>query len=252
MKIFKSFLPALIIAALPLTSAFGISVTVDAEPLQVTTPPVMENGTTLVPMRAIFEALGMTLNWDDATKTATATNDDTEIKLTLGSTTAYVDGKATTLSVPAKSINGSTMVPVRFISEALGNTIDWNGEDQAVNVYSFDLSQLKPDEQKFFRILTSSSNKLVNVGEKLQNMNEDDIASGLSHLRAISSSLSTSASQLEAMKLEDAELDKIRIESIAGFKGMSSAVDKMVKAIESEDEAMMNQAVSEFEAIISK
>ena len=175
MKFLKTFIPALIIASLPLTNVFGISVTINAQKLKVSNEPVIENGTTLVPMRSIFEALGMTLNWDDATKTATATNDNTEIKLTLGSTTAYVNGKATTLSVPAKSINGSTMVPVRFISEALGNTIEWNGEDQAVNVYSFDLSKLKPDEQNFFRILTSSSNKLVNVGEKLQNMNEDDI-----------------------------------------------------------------------------
>ena len=82
---------------------------------------------TLVPMRAIFEALGATLTYDDATATATANyNDDVEIKLTENSSTAYVDGEAMELDVPAMIIDDRFMVPVRFVSETLGATVTWD------------------------------------------------------------------------------------------------------------------------------
>ena len=247
MKIFKSFIPALIIAALPLTSAFGISVTVGGEPLEVTTPPVMENGTTLVPMRSIFEAFGMTLTWDEATKTATAKDDETEIKLTLGSTTAYVDGEATTLSVPAKSINGSTMVPVRFITEAIGNSIEWNAEDQAVNVYEYDLSQLSPEDQKYLRTQAIYTNKITNIQAK--NTNPDDLNATLGALKSMIALTDKTVAELEGMKLKDADLEKERVEGITILKALSSSSNKVVKGIETKDEAMMTEGLSELEKL---
>lgn len=247
MKIFKSFIPALLIAALPLTSAFGISVTVGGEPLQVTTTPVMENGTTLVPMRSIFEAFGMTLTWDEATKTATAKDDETEIKLTLGSTTAYIDGEATTLSVPAKSINGSTMVPVRFISEAIGNSIEWNAEDQAVNVYEYDLSQLSPEDQKYLRVQAIYVNKITNLQAK--NTNPNDLNAALSTLKSMITLTDKTVAELEGMKLQDADLEKERVEGIPLLKAVSSSTTKLVKGIETENEAMVNEAAAELEKL---
>ena len=252
MKFFKIFVPALIIAALPISNVVAINVTINAQPLKVTTSPVLENGTTLVPIRSILEAFGMTLNWDDSTKTATASDSETEIKLTLGSNTAYVDGVATNLSVPAKSIDGSIMVPIRFISEALGNTIDWNPEDQAVNVYSFDLSKLKPDEQKLFKILASCTNKFENISKQLENMNDGNMDCALSYLKSMSSCAATASMQLEVLKIEDPDLDKVRIKSISGLKGMASSFDKMAKALESGDDAMMKQGFSEFKNTLSK
>ena len=94
--------------------------------------PVNENGRVLVPLRGIFESLGASLIWDDATKSATAKRGDIEIKITLDSNTAYKNGEAVILDVPAKIINGRFLVPVRFISEALDCKVKWEGESKTV------------------------------------------------------------------------------------------------------------------------
>jgi len=107
--------------------------------------PVIENGRTLVPMRAIFESLGAQILWDDATKTVTGTKDSTSVVLTIGNTVAKVNEKETPLDVPASILNGRTMVPVRFISEALGCKVDW------------------ADNTKTVIITTSTDNKLAKL-----------------------------------------------------------------------------------------
>ena len=247
MKFLKTFIPALIIASLPLTNVFGISVTINAQKLKVSNEPVIENGTTLVPMRSIFEGLGMTLNWDDSTKTATATDNKTEIKLTLGSNIAYINGVATNLSVPAKSINGSTMVPVRFISEALGNTIEWNGEDQAVNVYSFDLSQLAANDQKYLRIKSTYVNKIHNIN--LKNSKKNDVNSITTSIKKIISTTDNTISQMESLKLENSNLENERVQVISSLKSISSNSKKLLKAIQTNDINMFNEAVSQLDTI---
>ena len=75
--------------------------------------PVIIEGRTLVPMRAIFEALGATVGWDDATKTATGKTASTEVSLTIDKKDAKVNGATKTLDVPAKIIEGRFVVPVR-------------------------------------------------------------------------------------------------------------------------------------------
>ncbi len=96
--------------------------------------PVIENGRTLVPLRVIFEELGAGVVWDDATQTVTATKDGTEISLTIGSNTMYVNGEAKTLDVAAKVINGRTMVPARAVAESLDCYVDWIAQLNTVNI----------------------------------------------------------------------------------------------------------------------
>jgi len=90
------------------------------------TPPSIINSRTMVPMRAIFEIFGCEIEWNDATKTVTATKDGKTIKLTINSPTAYIDGKSYTLDAPATIVNSRTLVPLRFISEALNATVTWD------------------------------------------------------------------------------------------------------------------------------
>ena len=98
--------------------------------------PVIENGRTLVPLRAIFEKIGAEVKWDENTKTVTATKDGTEISLTLGSTEAIKNGEKVTLDTAAKSVNVRTLVPVRFIADCFGVTTDWDGTMQRVSLSS--------------------------------------------------------------------------------------------------------------------
>ena len=89
--------------------------------------PVVENGRTLVPLRAIFETFGAQVAWDGDTNTVTATKDDVEVKLTIDSTVAYKNGEQITLDVPAKVVNGRTLVPVRFVSDCFDVNVEWDG-----------------------------------------------------------------------------------------------------------------------------
>jgi hypothetical protein len=95
-------------------------------------PPVNQNGSILVPMRAIFEAMGARVSWEGTAKRVTGTKGSTSIELVIGSKTAKINGKEAALAVPASIINGSTMVPVRFISESLGAGVEWQTDTHTV------------------------------------------------------------------------------------------------------------------------
>jgi len=112
----------------------GIGVTLNGTRLNFTdADPIIHDNRTMVPMRAIFEALGMIVEWDDATRTAIGTRGvGLRIEIPIDSTTATVNGEAVTLDVPAMLHNGRTMVPVRFIAEASGANVDWDQATQTV------------------------------------------------------------------------------------------------------------------------
>lgn len=87
--------------------------------------PTITSGRMLVPIRPIFEHLGLELDWNQATRTAIGKSGDTTITLRINEKTAQVNGVNHTLDVPATVVNGRTVVPVRFVTEATGQTIDW-------------------------------------------------------------------------------------------------------------------------------
>ncbi|MBQ7876212.1 MAG: copper amine oxidase N-terminal domain-containing protein [Clostridia bacterium] len=94
--------------------------------------PVIENGTTLVPIRPIAEKLGLEILWDDPTDTVTLKKDSFYIELVIGSTVAKTSSGEKALLTAPKIINSRTMVPLRFIAEELGLTVSWNDEYQRV------------------------------------------------------------------------------------------------------------------------
>ena len=134
---FKVFTLSMLISALISTSAFAaINITVDNKPLTTDVAPVIIDGRTLVPVRSIFEELGADVLWNDETKTVSATKGSTNIEITLGSNNAYVNNNAVVLDVPAQSVNGRTMVPARFVAEALGCNVTWNSDNQLIQISS--------------------------------------------------------------------------------------------------------------------
>lgn len=126
---------------------------------------VMLNGNTLVPMRAIFEALGAEVKYEAATKTIRANRDKTDIVLTIGSNSAFVNTERKTLAAPPVSINGSTMVPLRFIGEALGADVKWDGATKTVNVTNKDEDLISADVK--IESVTFTPNKALKTGDTL-------------------------------------------------------------------------------------
>ena len=131
----KLIATTLLLSATMAVNAFaGISLNIDNVPLTTDVPPVIVDGRTLVPVRAIFEKLGAVVNWEPTTQTVTATSGEKTITLKLNDTSAYVNNELKTLDVPAQIVEGRTMVPARFVAESLDCQVLWEPTTQTVNV----------------------------------------------------------------------------------------------------------------------
>ncbi len=94
--------------------------------------PVIQNGRTLVPIRAVVEMMGGSVAWDELTRTTELKYSGKTIKLTIDSNVAYLDGIEKNLDVAPQIINGRTLMPIRFVAESFGFTVDWNADTQTV------------------------------------------------------------------------------------------------------------------------
>ncbi len=117
-------------------AAGAIKVVIDSSQKTFTQPPVIQNGHTLVPMRGIFESLGAGVTWNSKTKSIIAAKGSIKIEITINKTNATVNGKSITLDQKAVIVNGSTMVPLRFVSEALGAAVRWDGTTKTIYITS--------------------------------------------------------------------------------------------------------------------
>lgn len=113
-----------------------IEVRVDGVVLETDAPPAIIDGRTMVPMRAIFEKLGAAIAWEPDAKKVSAEKDGTKIELVIGALTAKVNGADVSLDVPAVISESRTLVPLRFISESLGLTVDWDATRRSARVWS--------------------------------------------------------------------------------------------------------------------
>ncbi len=98
--------------------------------------PYIKDGRTLVPMRQVFEILGATVNWNETERNVTAKKGLMEVKLTIDSAAAFVNGRPVTLDVPAEIMasTGRTMVPLRFVSEAFGGLVNWTEATRTITI----------------------------------------------------------------------------------------------------------------------
>lgn len=101
---------------------------------QIEAAPVIENDRTLVPVRAIAEALGADVGWDGESQEISITKGDLSVKMNIGNTAYSVNGEERTMDVAPAITNGRTLVPLRAVSEALGKVVYWNAERQMIVV----------------------------------------------------------------------------------------------------------------------
>ena len=117
-------------------AVLAVCVVLNGRRLDFDVSPQIINGRTLVPLRAIFEELGAKVDWDGSAQKVTATKDDTEVVLIIGSKSPTVNGKVISIDQPGIIINGRTLVPLRFISETLGASVKWDGGTKTVTITS--------------------------------------------------------------------------------------------------------------------
>lgn len=126
----------------------NIQVYINGEKQSYSQSPFIEHGTTLVPMRAIFESLGASVEWNGEEKTVTGSKGNKEVVLTIGSKSTKVNGKNVSIDVPANIYNGSTFVPLRFISESLGEKVSWNGNERSIYIGNTEISTTTNNDYK--------------------------------------------------------------------------------------------------------
>lgn len=116
--------------------ATEVNVYLDGKPVAFTgQKPAIQKGTTLVPFRTLFEALGFQVGWDDTAKQATGTKGSLKIELTINSPVAKVNGKAVELAVPAQIINKHTMIPLRFVAENSGYNVSYQNKNGIMDIW---------------------------------------------------------------------------------------------------------------------
>ncbi len=122
----------LICLTLNLSAQEVIRVYIDGREIFFDVPPLQKDSYVMVPMRAIFDKLGATVDFNSKTKTITSTKGTTTVQLTLNSTEAYVNGQIRKLDMPAISINERTLVPLRFVGQAFGAEVKWVGKTRSI------------------------------------------------------------------------------------------------------------------------
>ncbi|MGI6435884.1 MAG: copper amine oxidase N-terminal domain-containing protein [Syntrophomonadaceae bacterium] len=113
-----------------------ITILIDGRPLITDVSPIIQNERTLVPLRAIFEALGAEVFWNDTERSIKAVKGDLTVQLQIANTMAIKNGTTVPIDVPAQILQDRTLVPVRFVSEALGADVQWDQVLRRVTITS--------------------------------------------------------------------------------------------------------------------
>ena len=111
-----------------------IQVFIDKQKIDFVVAPVIQDGTTLVQFRTIFEKLGYSVEWNQEKRSVTASKRDLSIELYIDSRKAYVNSKEVLLEKAPTVINGGTMVPLRFVSETSGKKVNWKAETRTIEI----------------------------------------------------------------------------------------------------------------------
>ncbi len=107
---------------------------VNGEKINPPMPPIIFNGTTVVPARAVFEKMGASVVWNSSTQQVFVKSPTANITLKVNSLYADVNNQEEKLEIPSKIINGSTMIPLRFVSEKLGLEVVWNEAERTISI----------------------------------------------------------------------------------------------------------------------
>lgn len=122
-----------------------ITINVDKSLVRTDVPPIVVQGQTLVPARGVFNAFGAEIAWFPREKKVYIRENTKVIWLRIGDSHAKVNDNIVPLTVPAQIYRGRTMVPLRFIAEALGARVNWNPDKQTITITTRERAILTPE-----------------------------------------------------------------------------------------------------------
>lgn len=126
----------LTVFCLPVQGEQPPTVVLDGRVLSFDVPPIIDNGRVLVPLGAIFKAMGAEVSWDSGSYTATAVKDGVAVIIQIGSVLPTINGETRTIDVPAQIVNGRTLAPLSFVGKAFGGSVSWNPDSRTVSINS--------------------------------------------------------------------------------------------------------------------
>lgn len=130
----------------------GITVTLNGSKIDFDVQPQLINNRTMVPLRKIFEAMDIYVEWDANTQTVSAADDNTIITAKINDYNLYVNGIPKLLDVPPMIVDGRTLVPARFIAESFGGKVDWNGTTKTVAITTIPSLTFLSDPSGYFEM----------------------------------------------------------------------------------------------------
>ncbi|MGI5921094.1 MAG: N-acetylmuramoyl-L-alanine amidase [Syntrophomonadaceae bacterium] len=151
-----------------------ITVFLDNKSLTFDVVPVIENNRVLVPLRAIFEAMGAVVEWQQDKNRVVAIKDTTTVVLPLNSTLPTINGKQQIIDVPAKVVQQRMLAPLRFVGEAFGGQVTWDQSNLTVKIQSS--AQVTPPVEVELPVLHLSST-CESTGVKIMMESDDTLKS---------------------------------------------------------------------------
>lgn len=139
--------------------AEGVRLVVNGLDMKTDVPPTIVQGRTLVPFRAIGEALGAQVGWEAPIRRVTLSLGERKVAMRIGSRTGRIDGRLEEMDVAPQIVGGRSLVPLRFVGEALGASVSWDGLSKTVTVErAVELKEIRYEagETKGRLILTTS------------------------------------------------------------------------------------------------
>lgn len=113
-----------------------IQVLIDGLLVQFDVQPLIKGNRTLVPFRAVADALNVAVHWDGVKRTITAKDGENSVWMQIDNKLAYRNGEPITLDVPPEIIGNRTVIPLRFFGEALDCKVAWNNALRRVSIIS--------------------------------------------------------------------------------------------------------------------
>ncbi len=216
-------------------TAPAISIVIDGVKVNSDVAPLIRNGTTLVPIRVVSEALGALVSYNGTMGTVTIDSAAKHIILTIGSKTALVNGVPMIMLQPAEIVNRRTLIPLRFVSETIGAEVDYANSTATINYFTAFVGTVKAGGSSTVApIGQAAADELMKINNKI-NVSYASSGSGNGIKGAIDGSFNVGGTSRELTGAEksanpDLRVIPIAIDGIAIILHKNNPVSALTKA----------------------